>query len=209
MLGRRQFVASRLTVTSKEPHMRNLLAGVIMMIVLVPVSLWAQNGNSEIVLRGGIDQPLNPSEFDDGWNLGFGGGAGYVYQLTPIFGLMGAFDFGYFGLDDMGLSGVSGGAISVIYVSGGVRLRPMAESDGTAQPVFTAGLGYYRLKVDDLTIAGFGTFVGGDENALGIHLGGGLEVNNFLVEVLYIVGFTEGDKTGHLPIRVGYVISVN
>lgn len=90
-------------------------------------------------------------------------------------------------------------------------------NEGTSPRVyFVAGLGFYRLSVSDLDIrqgSDVGTVTVEAENALGLNGGVGVDIAvgdnvNMFVEGQYVVGFTEGDSTGHIPVRVGLLFKI-
>ena len=56
--------------------------------------------------------------------------------------------------------------------------------------------------------AGAGGGGGGDESTFGAHVGAGIEFIDAFVEAVYIIGFTEGESTGHVAFRIGYGINL-
>jgi hypothetical protein len=193
--------------------MRYFIVCILILFISIPAALMAESGDIQIFLNGGLQLPLSPNAFKDNWNLGFGGGVGVVYSLTPIIRITGEFDFHYFGLDQSGLNipageRAEGGEAMIMYASGGVRILPMANSGNSMQLILLAGGGFYRVQTTDLKSSTYTFAEGDEENTFGVHAGCGVEFKGFFAEALFILGFTEGDPTGHLPIRVGYILKI-
>lgn len=188
--------------------MRHLLVAILVLSILMPSVLLAESGDTHVFINGALQLPLNPEAFKDGWKMGFGGGAGVRYSITPVIGLVGEFDYHFFGLDAPSGSDLSGADASIIYASGGIKLRPMGNSENAWQPILLAGGGFYHLKTTDLKQGGANIGGGGDESTFGAHVGGGIEFIDAFVEAVYIIGFTEGESTGHVAFRIGYGINL-
>lgn len=187
------------------------------MLLVISNFVFAQAApKTKLLLSGGLAVPFSPDAFTDGWKTGLSGNFGVGVELTPTLTLIGSFDYNRFGLDDdyftEGIPGVNidGGVASIMYFSGALRIKPVP-TPSNVQFYVLAGLGFYRVAMDDVTISGYGEYIplpGDEENALGVHFGAGLEISNFFVETMYISGFTEDDATGHFPIRAGVMVDL-
>jgi opacity protein-like surface antigen len=181
--------------------------------------LFASNvGKYELYLNGAIGLPMSPEEFSDYWQISvLNFGVGFGYPFTPIFSTTIYFDYGNFGFDgdkfahDMGLSGVisvDGLNASIITITANFKA---AVPTGTVRPYFSSGGGFFLLSRGDGSVSGGGLVVpveGDSEDAFGINVGAGIEyavartVNIFL-DGRYVLGFTEGESTRVLPIKLG------
>jgi hypothetical protein len=195
------------------------IALVALLVVVLGSMLFAGNvGKYEFYLNGAIGLPMLPEEFSDYWKtsvLNFG--VGFGYPITPIFSSTIYFDYGNFGFDgdkfahDNDLSGVisvDGLNASIITITANFKA---AVPTGTVRPYLSGGGGFFFLSLGDGSVSGGGLVVpieGDSEDAFGINVGAGIEfaaaktVNIFL-DGRYVLGFTEGESTGVLPIKLG------
>ena len=193
----------------------------LLVIVIVLFSSMLFAGNQQKVglyFNGALGLPMNPNEFSDYWKtsfLNFGAGLGYAF--SPILSSNVYFDLGIFAFDgdkiahEAGLGGVisiDGGSASIMTIFANIKA---AVSTGTVRPYFFGGGGLFLLSVDDATVSGGGMVIpleGASETAVGINFGAGTyfvvakQLDLFL-DGRYVLGFTEGESTGTLPIRLG------
>ncbi|MGD9379556.1 MAG: outer membrane beta-barrel protein [candidate division WOR-3 bacterium] len=191
---------------------------VVMFSMVAICGMLYAGGGFELYVNGALGLPMSPEVFSDYWKtsiLNFGGGFGYSF--SPVVSTNVYFDYGNFGFDgekfahDLGVGGmisVDGGNASVMTVTANIKA---AVPTGVLRPYFCGGGGLYMLSIDDATVSGGGMVIpaeGDSENALGINFGAGFEfavaktVSIFL-DGRYVLGFTEGESTGTLPIRLG------
>lgn len=194
------------------PGMNRFMVSVAILTMVGVTHAFAAPGTPKLELSAGMGFPANPDAFTDGWNPGFSGAIGLGVEVTPVVSIIGGFDFSYFGFDDEALTGsplgvtLDGGGASVIYVSAGAKIVPTASTPGPADFFLLAGLGYYNVSIGEITASLGGlsfTIPGPDESALGLHVGAGVEFTPFLLQAMYLTGFTEGDATGHFSLSAG------
>jgi opacity protein-like surface antigen len=197
----------------------------VVMVALCAVGAQAQV-KAEMQLNGELGVPVNPQAFTDGWSAaGFGGGVGFGIQVLPIVTVQANFNYSRVGLDEDGIKqqllafgfsqsdlanlSLDGGAINIMYVSGGAKVFLMEQ--GPARPYVVGGMGYYRLSESDLDVSDGSqttTLTFDSENAFGVNGGAGVDFAigskvDVFAEGQYVVGFTSGQSTGHVPVRVG------
>lgn len=198
--------------------MYRMSIAVVMLSMVAFCGVLYAEGGFELYVNGALGLPMSPEVFSDYWKtsiLNFGGGFGYSF--SPVVSTNVYFDYGNFGFDgekfahDLGVGGmisVDGGNASVMTVTANIKA---AVPSGTVRPYFWGGGGLYMLSIDDATVSGGGMVIpaeGSSENALGINFGAGVEftvvkTTSVFVDGRYILGFTEGESTGTLPIRLG------
>jgi opacity protein-like surface antigen len=191
---------------------------VVMLAIVAVCGLLNAGDGFELCVNGALGLPMSPEVFSDYWKtsiLNFGGGLGYSF--SPVFSSNIYFDYGNFGFDgekfahDLGVGGmisVDGGNASVMTVTANIKA---AVPTGAVRPYFCGGGGLYILSIDDASVSGGGMVIpvnGSSENALGINFGAGFELAvaktvNIFLDGRYVLGFTEGESTGTLPIRLG------
>ncbi len=151
-------------------------------------------------LGGGLSVPTG--DLGDGWKLGFHGLGRVGFNVAPKLDILAGIDYHTFSVDDQGVSGVSGGAISTINFVGDLKVNLGAPGMST-NPFVLGGVGLAIASISDLTIAGLGTFSFDSESKMFVEVGGGVEFNKFFVQGRYVNIFTEGSSISYLPITVG------
>ena len=170
--------------------------------------------------NSGFSLPSSPEEFSDYWNSGINFGVGIERPISPKLIFQACLDYNTFPmnedkfLSEAGVSGydisLDGGGASIINVSANLK-APLSVKESSVTPYFVGGLGIFRLSVGDITVRYQGqseTAEGASETALSILLGTGLDFTinpkvKMFVEIKYGIGFTEGESTKYIPIKVG------
>ena len=181
----------------------------------------AQNENkTEFYINGGMTFPFAPNKFSDYWNKGFNFGGGIGYLINPNLSFVGNVNYNTFSfndeefLNDYGFGGygitISGADASIITVSWNLKtsLQPITTN---VRPYLCGGIGYFRLSKSDVTVSLIGeseTVEGDSESAVSVLFGGGTDFKinenmDFFIEFKYTIGFTEGEKTTMLPLKLG------
>jgi opacity protein-like surface antigen len=187
---------------------------------------FSERQSIEIQLMGGISFPSQPTIFTDYWNFGYNLGGGFGYRFTPIFSASFLFNYNNFPfnddkfLRDLGIEGsgveVDGGSIIIITVTAVAKAR-FTESYNKLSPYLVGGIGYFSLTTNDMKLS-YGyqseTIESEYESAFSFLFGGGLEVpiginKYFFIELNYGQGFTKEDHTGYIPLKIGFIISLN
>jgi opacity protein-like surface antigen len=203
--------------------------------VLITVIIFLRNNysqtnseiqNIEVHLIGGISFPSQPEIFTDYWNFGYNLGGGLGYRFTPIFSASVLFNFNNFPfnddkfLRDLGIEGsgvkVDGGSTIIITVTAVAKAR-FTESYNKLSPYLVGGIGYFSITTSDMKLSyGFQseTIESESESAFSFLFGGGLEVpiginKYFFIELNYGQGFTKEDHTGYIPLKIGFILSLN
>jgi hypothetical protein len=170
------------------------------------------------VLRLGLGPsfPVYPSDFENGWRMGWSGTLRLSFRLNSATRLNFGFEYNRYTLDSKPLTlwdsgpSVDGGSVSVFYLPAEIELRPRGAAQHLTSPYFVLGAGYYRLDVRDASVyvAGERHRIPGDwEHALGLHIGLGISADYWFVEGLAVYGLTDVDPTGHWAIRAGMQIT--
>ena len=203
--------------------------------VLITVIIFSSNNYSqtnseiqhiEVHLIGGIPFPSQPKMFTDYWHFGYNLGGGFGYRFTPIFSATVLFNFNNFPfnddkfLRDLGMEGsgveVNGGSTIIITVTGVAKAR-FTESYNKLSPYLVGGFGYFSITTSDVKLS-YGyqseTIENESESAFNFLFGAGLEVpigmnKYFFIELNYGQGFTKEDHTGYIPLKIGFIISLN
>jgi hypothetical protein len=197
---------------------------VVIAIGILITGLHAESTNKfELYVNGALAFPLGPDDFSDYWRLGYlnvGGGVGY--SIIPAISTNVYFDWCNFGFDgekfahDIGLGGeisIMGLDASVMTITGNMKVTIPS---GTVRPYFWGGLGLFILSIDDGSVSGGGLVVpvpGDSENALGLAFGAGIDFAaaktlDIFVDGRIVLGFTEGESTMILPLRLGLKVKL-
>ncbi len=203
--------------------MKNIFATVLFC-SLIGTPAVAQSGLN-IYVGGGGAMPLDPTEFSDFWELGYGAGAAIGYSFGSSLELIGGVDYSKFSLDgdalidDLGDFGtdidISGGDISMLSFSAGLKFN--IGTGGSLSPYLLGMGGMYTLSISDATVSidGFSEtaeFVE-EETAFGAAFGGGFEIGfsskaSLFVQSTYRIAFTEEESTKYWPVKIGLVFGM-
>ncbi len=178
-------------------------------------------GQTTIV--GGLDIPLHPDAFDDGWKLGMHGILEFGVVFANRISVVGGVGYARHSLDGeqllrqagLNLYGVTleGGAYSALTIAGGLNTYVIPLTCPVS-PYLIARLGYMRLRIDDATVhvPGYGSLygAGNSESAFGIQGGLGTSFNasrhlSLIFESRYSLGLAS-DETGSLGLYGGVTI---
>jgi hypothetical protein len=169
----------------------------------------------KIVVHGDVSIPTDPQEFVDAFSLGLGGGAGIGFPLSSRFAVVADIDYKVFGVDEEGFrrtysvplgTVLTGDQIAALYASLSLK-ADLISAPSQIRPYLVGGVGFFRYNPDDFAVddmsLGFQS-----ENTYGVNLGAGIEVvlAPYLIlflDAMYVVGFTENEKTGYVTIRPG------
>jgi len=151
-------------------------------------------------LGGGVSVPTG--DLGDGWKLGFHGFGRVGFNVAPKLDILAGLDYHTFSVDDQGVSGIEGGALSTINITGDLKVN-LGTPAMSANPFVLGGVGLAIESVSDLTIAGLGTFSFDSESDVFIEVGGGAEFNKFFIMGRYVNIFSSGSSISYLPITVG------
>lgn len=214
-----------------RPHEEDALKVLLIVVLLVPVlvgSSWAQSGQRwAAYLDGEVGVPVGSESFADRYStIGFGGGGGISAVLTPLASVIANVSYTYVALDSEGFvraenlppgTSVDGGAAHIYYSSLGMRLNIVREDETLLAPYVVGGVGWFYVVRDafevSASLVGPATSDSAWESAFGVHFGAGVAfpignaVRGF-VEGQYQVGFTSGDNTTTIPIRIGASFSL-
>lgn len=172
----------------------------------------------KIFVSGGVAVPAKPSEFTDGYNIGFGSGIGIGVEVNRTITVLANFNLDYFDLDesrfrdDHGLPpgiAVEGGGITTLYVSAGIRVNMPWLPTGSVDPYVLGGGGFFRSQLDIIvTDALMRTVSHEPEDGYGLHVGGGTDFPvssrlDVFLEAYYVVAVGDSSRTGYVAIRVG------
>lgn len=207
--------------------MYRIVLAICIIIVVAPYS-FAQDGSVPITFyaNSGLSIPAAPSLFYNYWKMGFNGGGGIGYAITPNLTIRGYVDYNNFAFDaegflehegytDLGVT-VVGGSISILVVSANLKAA-FIPGDVAVSPYFTGGGGYFNISASDVTATNaFGQTLTASfesESAFSAFFGIGFDIpiNEQLaafVEGKYAIGLTEGENTQYFPINVGVSYSL-
>ena len=161
---------------------------------------------------------MGPTEFKDGWKSGLGGGAGIGYRLDEEGKFSARVSLSYC---QPRIGRELFQPASRVNCSDAKRRRGLLPDGvggnegfvsfrGKASPYGLLGVGYARFKVDDASVSGGGITISGPTAALETKLAPGVGIDislkekiSLFIEVRYELVFTEVDKTGSLPVRIG------
>jgi opacity protein-like surface antigen len=199
-------------------------------LVLCLVVLGFQSSEALVKFGGGVQGGVSFSSFPDPvgeyYGTGFGGGAHANLQIMKFFTLRLNGDYFSFSSDKDKLKqllissspgipsdiSVSGGSASLIGITlDGIGRLPMS---GPVTPYALAGLGMNFLSISDIEVsspsAGSGKVETDSETEFGLNFGAGAEFRlaalTIYLEVKYVMIFTEGSNTTHIPIMVGITL---
>lgn len=184
---------------------------------------FSQHKKAELYIGGGLSFPMSPEIFSDYWSMGFnfGGGIGYKFGRN----ISGNAYFSYTSfplneskfLDDLNAPSevnISGGSASVILVTANIKALLIANPNQVT-PYLLSGLGLFSLSTSDVTVSYQGyqqiANTSNSESAFGIVFGGGVDIPvsptiKVFLEIGYVIGFTEGESTGYMPVKGGLCI---
>lgn len=170
-------------------------------------------------LAGGSCAPVHSGLFRDlhtsGINLGGGAGA----LLPAGLRLFGTYDFNSLFADEesaaefvqsqdpsFDTSQTVDANPTRLHTVMGVAFLPLTGA-GSARPYVIGGVGWMWVRAGDITYSA-GQVGGGEESGFATALGGGVELRagpalKVFVEAVWYVGFTPGDTTQIVPVRVG------
>jgi len=172
------------------------------------------------LVNAGFAVPSAPEVFADYWKTGINVGGGIGFLLERNLQFQGIVEYNNFAFDEdgflnaLGISGsgvaVDGASASIVTASANLRVLLSTGSASTAAYLI-GGLSFFRLSTSDATVSYIGnsvTIPGDSETAAGVSFGGGIsfEMNprlDLFVEAKYGIGFTEGESTQYLPLKVG------
>jgi opacity protein-like surface antigen len=193
-------------------------------LLLLLASSAAHSQQSYLYAAAGASFPREPANFVKHWNIGVGAGGGLEVRVSKQIGLFGELYFSSFGYDtevvlrDAGVSAneisIHGGTAVLFAVSGGARM--FLAQGSVVNPYGTFGGGLLSVSTESVTVnSDSGTVLldGEDKNAASIVVGAGVDFTmtravNFFVEVNYIIGFKDGNRTAYLPARIGLRLRV-
>jgi opacity protein-like surface antigen len=170
-------------------------------------------------LAGGSCFPVHSELLTDlhssGLNLEGGVGA-----LLPIgIRVYGAYDFNSLFVDEQGVTEYvesqdpsfdTGSVVDAnptrIHTAMAVAFVPLTKTVA-AKPYVLCGIGWMWVSAGDITYSG-GTLGGSEDSGFATALGGGIDFRagptiNVFVEAVWYVGFTEGNTTQIIPLRIG------
>ncbi len=150
-------------------------------------------------LGGGVSIPTG--DLGDGWKMGFHGLGRLGFNVAPKLDILAGLDYHTFSLDDQGVSGLSGGAISTINLTGDLKVN-LGAPGMSSNPFVLGGVGLAIESASDLTTP-LGTFTFDTESDLFIEVGGGVEFNKFFIQGRYVNIFASGSSISYLPITAG------
>lgn len=172
--------------------------------------------NPRIVIHGDLAPPAVPEAFADASSLGIGGGIGFSVDVMPRLTLLAGVDYTTFGFDDDEFRDTSGlpagtrlvgGETSTLFASVGLRIDLMYVPGTALRAYVTGGGGYLRIDSDDVVSDGM-VFKLRNEDTAAVQAGGGFQVAfgpslSVFFDALFVMGFTDTDVTGYVPLRVG------
>jgi opacity protein-like surface antigen len=186
--------------------------------ILIASMLFAQDKKFEFIVGGGIESPLKPDAFNDGFNLGWTGKLAAGYFLTPQFTVGANLSYNRFGLDkDYFLkqvpgtgTKVSGGDLAIYEFAGVGKYYLLDPSRGT-NFYMMGGPGLALSKASDLKVTtSQGTTTEKVDTESDFMLTGGFGITQQLnsrwslfFEGRYSYLFTESDNSTYLPVRIG------
>jgi opacity protein-like surface antigen len=166
-----------------------------------------------IYLGGGVAMPMSPDEFKDNYGMGYGGGAGLGYKVTPSVEIIVSGFYNLFSSDFPDSFGVTGGDVSIIEAVGNLKYI-FGKGASKIKPYIIGGAGMASVKfsqVDDTS----GTVFSADtsETDFIYNLGAGAEITVSPSAAIFIEGFyssvaTEGETSAYVPIRAGLKLTV-
>jgi hypothetical protein len=191
-------------------------------LILFSMSLFAQ---SKFYVAGGLDIPSKPKSFADNWDSGITFGVGKEYMYKQNICLTVGMDLNYFRfynssnlINSLGVSGwgmnVSSGNTITANIHVGIKAT-LININNIVAPYITGSVGLLGTSFGDInlsTIDGYSiNRKGNSEFALSSAAGGGFDIpvgetTDIFIECQYVIGFTKGESTAYLPIRIGLQI---
>ena len=178
-------------------------------LLVMSAGVMAQNKmKPAIYAGGGLGMPLSPTEFKDGYKMGYGFGAGVGLEFTPGIEVIGKFFYNTFSLDVPDGADVDGGDFkSLEFGVDGKYLFMANQPEMKIHPYILVGVGMANVKVTEATI-GDETFPEESETKLMFNGGGGVEFAvspkaAIWVDARYATVLTEDESISYLPIRAG------
>ena len=193
-------------------------------IVVLALAVWASGSLAQmprpsIFAYGGGSLPLAPSKFSDYWRPGYILGGGFGNDIRPNLSISLQLEYMKFPINNKkvkilyGASNLSGGSASLtmLSINWKARLEPKPKP---FSPYILFGGGFIILQRSDLLVFyedSYGNMESSSEGALALDAGVGFEwisARNlgFFVDSRFIMGFTHGEQTRLLPIRMGILL---
>jgi opacity protein-like surface antigen len=194
--------------------MRRLTLLVLTCLLSLPHGVSATT-KPRVLIHGDVAPATLPQSFREGFSVGLGGGIGMALPVSAHVALVADIDYVSFGKDDgdfreiYGVSptdSLAGSQVSALYASLSVKF--FTGKARNVKPYVFGGVGFFRYNPDDFTVNG-APLGFTDENAVGMHVGGGLEAEiapylGVFIDAFYVYGFTE-TPAAYVPMRVGIV----
>lgn len=192
-------------------------------ILLISIQLMAQVKIS-LKLGGGGAMPLSPSNLKDNWKVGLGGGAGLDIALPGSIVIEGEVDYFKYAVDSdklvksygggtTGIS-VSGGAISMLSVTGNLKLFLIPKISPVTIYLFGGG-GLTSMTAEDTKISYMSvsqTVSGTTESKPCAQAGGGIQISlgstGLFAEAKYLSIFTKDNTTASAVVKAGLIFSL-
>lgn len=189
------------------------------------IGTWCVTTNAqqkfEFAVGGGIDSPIGPKEFSDGYNLGYTAKAAVGYFLSPKLNVGLNLSYNRFGLDENGFVSeefpdlefdISGGNLTALELAG-VGKYYFKQNAPRINFYIMGGPGVAFSSISDFKITALGeseTLEGESETNFMLTGGIGLTYQvapnwKLFVEGRYSHIFTSEDNLSYMPTRVGII----
>jgi len=200
------------------------LPGILVLLFALP-SISSAQQRYRVLVQSGVTLPTAPVEFSELWKTGFGGGLGVELGLNDLVSMWGLAEYNRLGFDEQKGNGqfytpgppvrVEGGDVSIMGFMVGARLRA---PQGVVRPYLDGGFGFQSYQADDVTVhyinfpsgqPGSYTIENERETKPAVSLGIGAQIPvgtssvGLFADGHWIITFTEGSSSQHVPIRFG------
>jgi len=189
--------------------MKNLFTFLVLFVLAFSLSI---NAQSKVGIQGSLALPMG--DFGDGYGLGFGGTATYMYMVNPNLAVTGSAGYVTWSGKDL----LDGATFSSIPVLAGVRY--MFGGGGKFMPYGMAQLGMHfvssEVEIPSYTVGGFtvgGGTVSASDSFFGFGAGLGFlyqlsDKMNLDVNAGYDVISTSGSSSSYIGINAGVAIAL-
>jgi opacity protein-like surface antigen len=192
---------------------RTLCAIVTTLLLAAPASARADEPfDLEVALyaAGGLSIPLGPSDFTDGWEQGWNAGGGIGYRLSPRSEIRTLIFYNRFDLNTTNLTGISGGAYSIVEASADYKLYLTGlQAEDRLALYLVGGVGFGGQTIAETTFPEpLGTTQKFTRTKLAYDLGAGVDFRvlpktAIFAEAKWVLVRTRHENTTYSPLRAG------
>ena len=183
---------------------------------------YGQSDKIDYYVDVGAGIPVNPSNFTQNWNIGYGAGVGVSYEVQPNVKLQLYGQYYRFGFDEEGardnvnvsqtITGIDGVEANMYSMMLNAIYEYKLPGISTST-YFSVGAGYFRVVRSDFTVTTSDDTFNIDQNSgssLGVN--GAVGIRRALsrnlsmyVEAKFVTGLFVDNRTQYLPLSVGII----